>query len=263
VLLRWTRWHTASLLLIVIFLIAVGLTQTPLVSFLASLGLMAACTAIAGHGVLGLWRGLLIDERNKLSLSRLQMILWTVVVLSGFLTAALWNCRSEQNKQPLSIAIPSQLWLLMGISTASLVATPLIRSTKTSQPPNAPETMSEAAKKELARTKEQLARQNLTEDKIDNVGKIVIWKWPEDARVADLFQGDETGNAAHLDLGKVQMLFFTLVSVLTYAVALAYLFIPAPSSINALPPVDQGMVALLGISQAGFLTNNAVPHSVS
>jgi hypothetical protein len=31
---------------------------------------------------------------------------------------------------PLAIAIPEQLWLLMGISTTALVASPLIRSTK-------------------------------------------------------------------------------------------------------------------------------------
>jgi hypothetical protein len=100
-------------------------------------------------------------------------------------------------------------------------------------------------------------------DTIDTQGKIVIWKWPQDARLADLFQGDEVGNAAHLDLGKVQMFFFTLVLVLTYTAALVLMFTDASTAITGLPPVDQGMVALLGISHAGFLANNAVPHSVS
>jgi hypothetical protein len=259
---RWTSWHTASLLLIVVVLGVAGLTQAPLVSYLASLGLLAAFTIVAGHGILGLWRGLLIDERNKLSLSRLQMIAWTIVVLSGFLTAALWNIRCLK-QDPLSIAVPAQLWLLMGISTTSLVGSPLIRSTKKAETLNPGETPSEAAKKEMARTKAELARQNLTADKVDTLGKIVVWNWPQDARMADLFQGDEIGNAAHLDLGKVQMFFFTLVLVLTYGVALASAFVHGSSAITELPPVDPGMAALLGISHAGFLTNNAIPHSVS
>ena len=95
---KWTIWHTASLLLIVVVTCAVNLTLLPRDAFLASLGLMAVFTTIAGHGVLGLWLGLLIDERNKMSLSRLQMITWTIVVLSGFVTAALWNTRFEKNK---------------------------------------------------------------------------------------------------------------------------------------------------------------------
>jgi len=84
---------------------------------------------VAGHGILGLWRGLLVDERNKMSLSRLQMILWTIIVLSGFLTVALLNIRSRQ-ADALSITVPPQLWLLIGISTTSLIGAPLILNTK-------------------------------------------------------------------------------------------------------------------------------------
>jgi hypothetical protein len=259
---KWTLWHTLSMLLIVVVISTVGLTRPPLEAYLATLGLMAIFTTIAGHGILGLWLGLLIDERNKMSLSRLQMVAWTIVVLSGFLVAGLWNSASGK-KDPLSIAVPPQLWMLMGISTTSLVGSPLIRSTKTAEPLNAGEPLREAEKNELERMREELTRQNVPRDTIDIQGKIVIWKWPEDARLADLFQGDEVGNAAHLDLGKIQMFFFTLVLVLTYTVALTYTFAHVSTSITELPPVDQGMVALLGISHAGFLTNKAIPHSVS
>jgi hypothetical protein len=108
-------------------------------------------------------------------------------------------------------------------------------------------------------------RQGLARDKITTQGQIVFCKLPEDARLADLFQGDEVGNAAHLDLGKVQMFFFTLIVVFAYAVALAHAFygVRAGVLVAQLPDLDQGMLALLGISNAGFLTNSAVPHSVS
>jgi hypothetical protein len=260
---KWTIWHTLGLLLIVVIIGLVGLTQPPLVSFLTIMGLMAAFTTIAGHAVMGIWWGLLIDPRNKMSLSRLQMLTWTIVVLSGFLAAALWNTKGASNKDPLSVEVPQELWLLMGISTISLIGSPLIRNSKTIEPPNSGKPPSDAEKKEMDRLKEELARQNIPDSKIDTQGKIVIWKWPADARLADLFQGDEVGNAAHLDLGKIQMFFFTLILVLTYTVALSRLFINPSSFISALPPVGGGMVALLGISHAGFLMNSAVPHSVS
>ena len=107
--------------------------------WVVNLILLAAFATIAGQGITGLWRGLLIDERNKISLSRLQITLWTIVVLSGFLTAAFSNLASGQ-PNPLAIAIPSELWPLMGISTTSLVASPLIKSTKKAKMANPEET---------------------------------------------------------------------------------------------------------------------------
>src|SRR5688500_7559034 len=68
----WTYWHTFGLVAIVIAVGLVGMKAKPVVAFLATLTLLVAFTAIAGHGVVGLWRGLLIDEQNRLSLSRLQ-----------------------------------------------------------------------------------------------------------------------------------------------------------------------------------------------
>jgi hypothetical protein len=192
-----------------------------------------------------------------------------IVILSGFLVAALRNTTFDAAAlerahlaSPLSIVVPQQLWLLLGISTTSLVASPLIRSTKMTPPVNPP-AVSQAAKEEKERTFAHLVMQNIPADTIEQRGKIVAWRWPEDARLADLFQGDEIGNASHLDLGKVQMFFFTLVLVFTYTVALAHAFSQASAPIAGLPAVDQGMVALLGISHAGFLTNSAAPHSVT
>jgi hypothetical protein len=62
-----------------------------LVAWLAIAVLMTLVGVVAGHGVTGLARGVLIDDRHRLSLSRLQMLLWTVLVLSGWMAAALSN----------------------------------------------------------------------------------------------------------------------------------------------------------------------------
>jgi hypothetical protein len=83
---------------------------------------------------------------------------------------------------------------------------------------------------------------------------------PEEAQWTDLFMGEEAGNAAWLDLGKVQMFFFTIILAFAYAVNLGELFQDA-GIINEFPTFDDGMVALLGISHAGYLTNKAIPHS--
>jgi hypothetical protein len=61
-----------------------------------------------GHGITGRPQGLLIDERRKMSLSRLQLVLWTVTILSGLLTAAVSNI-GVRTAAPLAIVIPSQV----------------------------------------------------------------------------------------------------------------------------------------------------------
>jgi hypothetical protein len=208
----WRLWHTFSLLLIITTMGALGLNPIDgLNPFLANLLLMALFTTIAGHGVIGLWRGLLIDERNKLSLSRLQMVLWMIVVLSGFLGAALSNI-AHHEPDPLKIKVPKELWILLGISTTSLVGSPLIRSTKTAEAVGTGAVQPETQKK-VEKLMEDLARQKVPPEAVDTNGKIVIWRWPQDARLADLFQGDEIANAASLDLGKVQMFFFTCIGL--------------------------------------------------
>lgn len=252
----WTRWHSASLLgiLAAVFIVELLLPAPPRLwtwfSIMALLGLFAV---VAGHGVTGLWLGLLIDTRNKVSLSRLQMTLWTILILSGFLAAVITNIDSSQ-PEPLSIAIPSELWLLMGISTASLVGSPLIVGLKKSRP---------VSEDEKVRALDQLSRQSVDPSKVAIRGQLVVNQNAETARIADLFQGSETGNAGQLDLGKLQMFFFTLVLLFAYGTALAALFKGTSGPIIALPVMDTGMLALLAISHAGYLVNKALPHSES
>ena len=100
-----------------------------LLAWFATMALLVLLTALIGRGVTGFWRGALIDERNRLSLSRVQVFVWTVLVLSGFLIAASVNIRAGK-PDPLGIDIPTELWLLMGIGTTTLVAAPLIQSIK-------------------------------------------------------------------------------------------------------------------------------------
>jgi hypothetical protein len=243
----WTRWHTLSLVVIIIAIGVLGvatpgLNLSKLASWLINLALFVAFLVVVGHGVTGRPLGLLIDDRKKMSLSRLQMVLWTITILSGLLTAALSNIglfiaalsNADLQKQlgpsfaPLAILVSSNVWLLMGISTTSLIGSPLLNSNKMRD------------------------------------GKIETRDDPHDAEVADLFRGEELSNNDVLDLAKVQMFFFTVVLVLAYAVLIGAMFIPTASQINSpitkLPELDPSMITLLGISHAGYLANKAVPH---
>src|SRR5206468_471390 len=147
------------------------------------------------QAITGEWRGLLIDSRNKISLSRLQMALWTILILSGLITAALSNVRlsispgnqligqpaAQQN--PLNVDVPSELWLMMGISTTSLVASPLLKSIKADQ--TADPSQADAATSLVAQ------QHDLDPNQITNKGLIMANTTPKAARWTDLFQGEE------------------------------------------------------------------------
>ncbi|MBC8492185.1 MAG: hypothetical protein H8D43_00255 [Chloroflexi bacterium] len=183
------------------------------------------------------------------------MVLWTIIVLSGWLTAALANIAAKAT-DPLSIAIPEQIWLAMGIATTSLVGSPLILSTKKAKKPK---------KEEHERTiglmaKEEGVDVDTLKGKVTTVGQVLVNKDPKDARVSDMFKGEETGNAAQLDLAKIQMFFFTLILVFAYAAALSAK-LAGTGNIDQFPPLSESMVALLAISHTGYLTNKAIPHS--
>jgi hypothetical protein len=212
---------------------------------------------VAGRGIQGTVWGVLIDEQNRMSLSRLQMFLWTAVVLSALVTITthnVWTAGSlDQIQHALAIGVPQELWLAMGLSITSLVGSPLILSTKKESPPS---------KAEAARTKQQVVRQQRVElSDVGHQGSVLVKAGPSDARIGDLFRGDETGNAARLDLGKVQLFYFTLILVFAYAAALVGSLSAVSGQLKALPTLDASMLALLAISHAGYLANKAAPHS--
>ncbi len=222
--------------------------------WMINLLLLVAFTVIAGHIITGFYRGVLIDSSNKISLSRLQMILWTALILSGFLVAVLINVHIGR-PGPLSIELDAHLWALMGISTASLVGSPLIKNSKRSERRN------EAAE---TKAKAVMADHGIDTAGVKAEGKILVNETPEKASWTDIFKGEESGNGAYLDLGKIQMFFFTLILWSTYAVALGVQLrngVAAGQGISAFPDVDASMAALLGISHAAYLANKAAPHT--
>ena len=135
-----------------------------------------------------------------MSLSRFPTILWTLLVLSGYLTIATKRIHGGTSN-PFDYGIDTKLWALMGISTASLVGSPLLFQSKKFQQPAA----NSVEKASMLLKEDQKTIQD------NNQGRLYANVGPLDAGFTDIFQGDEIGNTAYLDPAKSQMFFFSLI----------------------------------------------------
>jgi hypothetical protein len=259
---HWRIQHTLFILGISVLIIVIGLLVPPeqrFWSWISILFLLTLSFLVTGHGVRGIWNGIFIDGRNRMSLSWLQMVLWTLLVLSGFFAAGLSNLVAGA-VDPLAIAIPEELWFLMGISTTSLVASPMILNSKKKQQPT---------NIEHQETVENLASRHGVsvtniKKRFNHEGLIIKYNAPDHARFSDFFTGEETGNAGALDLSRLQMFYFTLILVLAYTVQIGSKFLEVNPSIRVItdfPALPASMVALLGISHAGYLIKKAAQNS--
>ena len=83
---------------------------------------------------------------------------------------------------------------------------------------------------------------------------------PDLALWADLFRGDEVGNADTVDLGKIQQLLVTLLLAGIYIGALSEMFL-TKSRIVDFPALSEKFVWLLAVSQGTYLGSAAAPHT--
>jgi hypothetical protein len=265
---RWRLVHTAGLSLLVALIAAVCLFFPRLASGGDSFGiwrlatwllimvLLGALFVLIGRGIMGLWKGCLIDNRNRISLSRLQLICWTVLVLSAFLTFAAFKVHAAPDADALDIVVPAQVWSLLGISTASLAGSATIKYAKRNTSVD-----QAVVQEEMQKTQNAITSSAPEAPPLEAQGLLANKETPESASISDLFTGDEIGSAAQLDVGKVQMFFFTLIVILAYAIVLGTILYRAGGLPGGLPDVSEGMVVLLLISHAGFLAGKAVPAS--
>lgn len=198
---------------------------------------------------------------------------------------------------PLHITLGENLLALLGISAVSFVGSPLIAATKRSK--TADPKAAETTAKEMVRQNNVPDSVKATapvnkvpangapppagatpppknappppevtahvENEIGQNAEGILFKNPRisDASFADLFEGNELGNAAHVDLAKVQMFFFTVVVAIAYLNALWDLIHTGAiyGADFAFPALSNGMVGLLGISNAGYLAAKGVDHT--
>jgi hypothetical protein len=188
---------------------------------------------LLGVGIANRPEGILIDSRGRFSLSRLQLVLWTLLLISALGAAAYTFSTAD-------IRVPNEVLALMGISMGSTAGAVIVKGTKANQDPAASVTQNT-----FATMRRGVLATNAT---------------PAAARWSDLFMGEELINQNYVDLSKVQMFFFTLAVLLAYAGVLWNLT-GTPGSALAFPALSSSMVTLLGISHAGYLTIKAAPKT--
>jgi hypothetical protein len=305
---QWRLWHTLVVLLLTLLIFVVGIIPSGLgvegcrddggsssachnvVTWVAIMAIMVGAIGVIGRGAGGRWASILIDGRNQMSLSRMQLTLWTILILSTIIVMAMFQIRwgiypslkVQATSLPavsnaLNITVPNAVWALLGISTGSLVGAGLIKSQKKENKLGSQgESVLKSEAMKLSGTTETVSEQTTptpngdkTTPKYTNQGTLFAYTDPRYASFSDMFTGDEVGSAARVDIAKVQMFFFTVLIVLAYGVTVFSLFISASypekgladvsTILVSLPPLQAGMVTFLAISHAGYLTSKAIP----
>ncbi|WP_324750977.1 hypothetical protein SH591_06190 [Sphingomonas sp. LY54] len=212
--------------------------------------LLLLVIAVIGASVSGRPDGVVIDNRNRVSLSKFQATLWTILVLSAVIVAAAAKAYATKGEAALALGIPAELLIAMGISSASLAATPLILSMKKSN--SSVELLPERS------------ASNLLAGPHQSSGDSVVFSRSNASQAswADMFRGEEVSNVASPDLGKIQQFVVSVGLVALYGGMLWARFVDGRILI-AFPPLGNEFVWLLGISHASYLAYKAAPHGSS
>jgi hypothetical protein len=116
-----------------------GILRTREATWVLTLGLLVAMLVTAGRTVRSRWDGIFIDRDNRISLSRLQLIIWTGLIISALFTGALTNMTAGV-ENPLGINVPEEIWALLGLGAFTAVAAPVIKENQKRAAFRAPET---------------------------------------------------------------------------------------------------------------------------
>jgi hypothetical protein len=185
--------------------------------------------------------GILITERNTMSLSRLQLVLWTCVILASYMTMALARLatlRDAPLATALAVKIPDELLLLMGISLTSSVGSSLVTNIKAQK---------------VAEPRAAAAATAVSGPGAGATGVLYSRGAAFDPVITDLFEGDELTDTNVIDVAKVQMFFFTLVAITAYVIATFRVL--GSGALDQLPLLPQQLIILMGMSHAGYLGN--------
>lgn len=167
-------------------------------------------------------QSVLRDARGRYSLSRLQVMLWTVVLLS-LITGMAFGRFAAGQVDVAGFQIPSQVLMLLSISVGSGVVAGAIKVAKSSSRP-------------------------------DSVAAYAMGE--ERGRLWEMLTVEEGASAGRsIDLAKFQNFVITVLLVLLYvAQAVSALrAVDNPAGIAGLPAFSDAFLVLLGVSHAGYL----------
>jgi len=207
------------------------------------LAILVLLTAWAGKRRANTIWAALIDNRNTGSLAQFQIVVWSFTLIP-IIFAAIWERATRSPSTALSLSLDASLWTVLGISTASILGANAIKTQK-DQKDNGPLS---AGDRILVRTIPQEA------------GKTPRPKF----YFFDMFAYDEGSKALKgLDVTKLQNWIFTVGFACTYiyVVIQQYSQVNDPSALTSLPALNNTILGLMGLSQAGYLTAKALPQN--
>ncbi|MNX66924.1 peptidoglycan-binding domain-containing protein [Pseudomonas sp. MAG733B] len=231
-----------------------GFDWPRLVAWITCLVAMLVLFILAGLKIRGRVLGVLVDERNRYSLSRLQISLWTVLVLATVYVAYLANIVRGPADDALDIDLDYNLIALMGFSLASFVAAPMALSRKAEKP---------GGEQDLATNGQQLLDAQNLSTLPSATGQVLVKNNPKDARLADLIRGEDVANAMVVDLPRLQMLLITAVIVFVYGVTVGHSFGTSTWLLDHLPKLNQTLLLLALISHSGYVVGKLIPTSAT
>ncbi len=171
--------------------------------------------------------GILVDGRNKCSLSRFQVVFWSLIIFPSLATVILLRTFTDVSGillNPLDLDIPTELWSLMGVSIGTKVGAIRIKRDK------------------------------------DQQGRVYKNVLPDEAKWSDMFKGEEFTDYLHIDIAKVQMFLSTLLIGIGYILTLVSKITADNiyASTFQFPALDDSLVIMLGISQIGYLSSKQI-----
>ena len=231
-----------NVILVVIF----GLTTPTAWTF--TLTLIVVASAVLGQSVKKRLDGILIDKYNRISLSRFQLICWTILLIGSLACIGIHNfIHGGGGRGALDIDIPPPIWALLGLPAFTAITAAAIKDAKRTEITTA-STADMQATNSAVQLREGLS-QTPTQD-----GRVLTKADPTQARWIDMVLGDFEG-APTIDASKFQKLLITLLVLSIYGGDLWYTMSTATGPIAAFPPISAGLLALLGISHAAYLAD--------
>ena len=194
-----------------------------------------------GRALKGTWMGVLIGSRNRLSLARLQLYIWTTIIICLFYVVSL----TLVGAAPGEFLVPhlsTNIFLLLGIAIGTLPVSGLILKTKETQ---------QASDDAISRAVVD-----------DHRGLVEQRASPEEWSVLDFFRGEEIADAQSVDPSRFQNLPF-MIALATVFIGwcgskLWAVYLPAPgwsdwAQNTVFPTLDATFLSLLAISHAAYL----------
>lgn len=230
------------------------------------LNIILFAVIIIGAGVCvpsGVNRLFIDSKRYRYSLSQIQIILWTVIILSAFFTVVmarymdmlyakeeLYNAILEN--QPADVKIPERLFMVMGISVSALLGKLGLNSFRANRNLKKGADVIQGLKNIVV---------NSGKSEENEHGGLYVNLDLGEARISDIFMGEEANDYHSPDFTKIQNFIITVIVLIVYCMELSYILnhrYHDISNLKVLPGFGDGLWALIIISHAGYLVRKGI-----